>query len=95
MERHTVSRHEVDLYTTMKTDNKWRTVRELAALSGIAQRTANRHCARLTELGILDVSILFPGYQYRLSEHAEERNKAYFSKLEKAAQVFGQVSGSN
>lgn len=95
MEHHTISRHEVALYNAMKESEGWHTVHEWAALSGIASRTANRHCARLTQLGILDQMNLFPGYRYRLSTFAEERNRAYVQKLDKAVEVIGQSSRSN
>lgn len=89
MEHPLISRHEIALYRVMKDHPEWHTVHEWASLSGIASRTANRHCARLTKLGLLDQMNLFPGYRYRLSAFAEERNRAYLQKLDKAVEVIG------
>ena len=44
---------------------------------------------RVVELGILDQAELFPAHRYRISEHADKRNKAYVIRLREAAKICG------
>lgn len=83
-----ISIHEVRLFIALLSGG-WHTAGELAQASGVATRTARRHCLRLVKAGIAELSPTFPAFRYRISQQAEKRNGDYFARLTGARRVFG------
>ena len=91
METNEVSIHLLKVFEAAKAHGGWLTAKEIAQRSGVAPRTGRAHANRLVALGIFDVAEVFPGYRYRLSALAENRNRAMLQRLAKARAAFGQV----
>jgi DNA-binding transcriptional ArsR family regulator len=89
MESNEVSLHRVRVFQFLKTARTWKTNEEVSKATGIARRTARSHTKALADLNILDQAEVFPAHRYRLSDHAEKRNKAYILRLRRAAEIFG------
>lgn len=89
MERSEVSRHEVAVYSALMKATTWLSSKEIADRAGVSPRTARAHALKLVRLGLLDQAEIFPGHRYRLSEHADKRNRGYVDRLAKAAEVLG------
>jgi DNA-binding IclR family transcriptional regulator len=90
MERSEVSRHEVSVYRALEAaGTSWISSREIAERAAVAPRTARAHVLKLVRLGIVDQAEVFPGHRYRLAEHADKRNRGYFDRLMRAAEVLG------
>jgi hypothetical protein len=90
MEGNEISIHETRAFLVfLKSNGKWIPSKELAKGANIAERTARAYCLKFTKLGLVDLAEVFPAHKYRLSEKANKRNAAYFSRLEKACEVFG------
>ncbi len=89
MERNEISLHEVNIYKTfLGAPKKWFTNQEVAALAGVAGRTARMHTKRLASIGVLDQAELFPGHRYRFSEKAAKRDAGYLNRLNRAIEIF-------
>jgi len=87
-EKDTISVHEVRIYRTISgSRERWFTSKEIATEADVAGRTARLHALRFSKLGLVDQSDVFPGYRYRWSEFANQRNKAYLQRLEAAAKI--------
>jgi hypothetical protein len=90
MDRNTVSSHEVATYFAFKAQpSQWFTNVAVAAASGVGLRTARLHTSGLARVGVLDVERLFPGYRFRLAAKMTQSARAYASRLEAAAAIFG------
>jgi predicted DNA-binding transcriptional regulator len=90
MERNEISTHEVAVYRFLQEHaDKWVTSREIGEGARVAARTARAHALKLVQLGLLEQAEVFPGHRYQLSSHANQRNRGYVDRLEKAAAVFG------
>lgn len=78
------------MYQTLRAaDGRWMTSAEIAEHAHVAPRTARAHALKLVKLGVVDQAEVFPGHRYRLAEHAVKRNRGYFDRLTRAAEVFG------
>ncbi len=88
-EKNEVSLHEVKAYLALKASGSWMTSKEIAAATGIAERTARAHALKLVNLGIFDQAEVFPAHRYRLAQTASQRNRGYVQRLEQACEVFG------
>lgn len=89
VEKGEISLHEVKLYRVFTdTPSEWLTNKEVAASSGVAERTARMHTLRLVKLGILDLAEVFPAHRFKLSSMANKRNQSYLLRLERACEVF-------
>lgn len=89
MERNEISRHEVLVYLALA-DGGWMTNRQIAErVSGVAPRTVRAHTLKLVQLGLVEQAEIFPGHHYRLSDHAAQRNRGYFDRLERAIEILG------
>jgi DNA-binding IclR family transcriptional regulator len=88
METSEVSQHEIRVFKSLSTD-RWLTTKQIAEAAEVAPRTARAHALKLVRLGILDQAEVFPGYRYRLSKHAARRNRAYFDRIKRAADILG------
>lgn len=88
MERKEISIHEVKLFLALKAAGAtWTTSKDLAAATGVAERTARAHMLKLARLNIADLAEVFPAHRYRLAEKAAKR--AYMARLLMAVEVFG------
>jgi hypothetical protein len=92
MEHNEVSFHEVRVYLAYKSATGWLTAREVAAKSGVAERTARAHSLKLVKLGVLDQAEVFPAHRYRIAGKAAKRNAGYLRRLENACAVFGETT---
>jgi len=82
-----ISRHEVDVYLTLRRSSAWLSVDEIASMANVGRRTAHAHAKKLNELGLCDVARVYPGYRYRWAEGACNHHAGYLSRLERAAEV--------
>ncbi len=89
MERNEVSRHEVAVFKALAEADGWITSADIAARAQIAPRTARAHALKLVRLNIVDQAEVFPAHRYRMSANASKRNRGYFDRLTRAAEVFG------
>lgn len=90
MERSEVSQHEVLVIKELCNQyGSWITAKELADKTGIAPRTARAHVNKLVKLGLVEMAEVFPGHRYQLSEFASKRNRGYFDRIKRAAEVLG------
>lgn len=87
METGEISSHQVRVWKSVRKD--WVTIKDIAAMAGVARRTASMHALRLVNLGLFDQAEVFPGHRYRASELGEKRNKAYLLRLQNAAEALG------
>ena len=89
-QRNKVSLHEVKVFRALQgSPDKWLTNKDVAAASGVAERTTRLHTRRQVRLGLLEQVEVFPANRYRWSGEAAKRNAAYVQRLEQAASVFG------
>lgn len=89
-EKGEISLHEVKLYRSFTgSPEKWVSNRDVAQMTGVAERTVRMHTLRLVNLGILDMAEVFPAHRFRLAKMADKRNKGYVTRLENACEVFG------
>jgi hypothetical protein len=66
MER--VSRQQVAVYAALLGAGVgWITCQEIAAVGGVAERTARLHCQRLHRDGILDQRRTYPAHRFKIS----------------------------
>ena len=84
-----ISLHQIKVYRYVADTGTWLSNRDIAAATGVAPRTVRQHTLRLVHLGIFDQADVFPGHQYRYSEQAPQRNKAYLLRLQEADRVLG------
>ena len=92
-ENNEISIHEVRIYNVLQSNQtQWITNKQIATEAKVSGRTARLHTLRLVKLGILDQAEVFPAHRYRISEKASKRNVAYVQRLEKAKEVFGDMS---
>lgn len=89
MESNEISLHQVKVFQAVRSSSQWITSKEVANLSGVADRTARSHLLKLVKLGLIDQAEVFPAHRYRVSDFAGKRNLAYLQRIEKAAEVFG------
>jgi predicted ArsR family transcriptional regulator len=89
METNEVSLHQLKVFDCVAAATGWVTSKQVTDSVGISGRTVRAHLLKLVNLGLLDQAEVFPGHRYRLSAHAEKRNKAYLQRLDKAREVFG------
>ena len=90
MDGPTLSPHQVKVFLAFKAHPlAWYTNLEIAALSGVAHRTARLHTARLATAGVLTQEQTFPGYRFRLAAKPTKPAQDYVTRLARAAQVFG------
>lgn len=89
-ERNEVSRHEVEVFRVLSLSADWVTNRDIQSrCDGVAARTVRATTLRLVRLGVLDQAEVFPAHRYRLAPKADKRNRGYFDRLTRAAEVFG------
>jgi len=92
MERNEISIHQINVLDFVTDRGDWVTAAEIAKGAGVAARTARHHALNLVRLGIFDQAEVFPAHRYRLSGHADKRNKGYMLRLQEARKVFGKSS---
>lgn len=88
MEPLEISEHLVRVVAFVRERKSWVTVREIAEGARVAPRTANFHALLLVNLRLFDRREVYPGYGYKFSEYAEERNKAFMQRILAAEEVF-------
>ncbi len=91
MERSEVSIHEVLIADQLRTHASWMTNADIAAaLTGrVTERTVRAHTLKLVRSGLVDQAEVFPAHRFRWSEQGSKRNRGYFDRLGRAAEVFG------
>lgn len=90
MERSEVSRHEVAVYHALRdAAGQWLTSKDITERAKVAPRTARAHALKLVQAGLVDQAEVFPGHRYRIAERARERNRGYYDRLQRAAEVLG------
>lgn len=89
MERNEVSRHEIAVLKALLEADTWLTNAEIADRAQVAGRTARAHTLKLVKLNVIDQAEVFPAHRYRISAHAMKRNRGYFDRLHRAAEVLG------
>lgn len=81
----------VKVFKTIKDLNgKWINNQQIAEKTGVAKRTVSAHTLHLADAGIINQAEVFPAHQFQISEVGNKRNKAFFERLEKAAEIFSQ-----
>ena len=91
MESIRISVHEAKIFAALKsTDQCWLTNQEISArIKDVQLRTIRLHTNKLAKLGLLEQAELFPGYKYRVSDKAQQRNPKYLVRLAEAAKLHG------
>lgn len=89
METSEISEHQLRIFLFVQSASGWVTSKQVAEGANVAPSTARQHLKRFVLQGIFDVSEIFPGHRYRLSELADKRNSAYMLRLEKAKNALG------
>ncbi|MEO3856204.1 hypothetical protein [Acrocarpospora sp. B8E8] len=91
MERSEISRHEIEVLKVLSgNQTSWLSNAEIAARAqGVAPRTVRATTLKLVKAGVLDQAEVFPGHRFRLADRAAQRNRGYFDRLHRAAEVFG------
>ena len=95
-EHNQVSIQEVRIFVFLEASpGLWLTNKAIAAANTeVAPRSVRAYTAKFVKLGLVDQAELFLGYQYRWSEKAAKRNRAYLQRLQEAAKIFG-VTGAS
>ena len=88
MERAEISQHQLRVFQFVRDRQCWVTSEAIAHGAQVAPRTARAHAHQLVTLGIFDQAEVFPAHRYRLSPHADKRNKAYLLRLQQAEEIF-------
>ena len=94
MER--VSRQRIAVYAALLGAGVgWITCQEIAAVAGVAERTARLHCQRLHRDGLVDQRRTYPAHRFKLSvptpvhidyhEHMMQAAEAYGMRLTASA----------
>jgi hypothetical protein len=94
-ERSEISRHEIEVFRILK-QGGWFTNAQIAEQAdSVAPRTVRAITLKLVRLGLVDQAEVFPAHRFRLSDVADKRNRGYFDRLVRAAEVFGIVLEPN
>ena len=92
MERSEISRHEVEIVRVLSGhQGKWLSNAEIGGQLQIkvSPRTIRATTLKLVKIGILDQAEVFPAHRYRLSGFAANRDRGYWDRVNRAAEVFG------
>ena len=88
-----VTQPEAHVYACLARQPRWLTNLDIAADTGLTQRTVRSKTRHLYALGLLDrADSLFPSYGYRITEPTTEAQAAYRRQLEEAGVIYRQMA---
>jgi DNA-binding IclR family transcriptional regulator len=82
-----ISEHETRVCSTLRTKGTWLTSAEIAALAGVAGRTARHHARALVVLGVAEQTKMHGGFRYRWRQDATVRAPEYLARLGVASEA--------
>jgi len=90
VETNEISLHQFKIYDALKKSQEWLSMKDIVKQTGAARGTVGQHLRRFIKLGLVDQAEVWPGHRFRLSPHAEKRNKSLMERLEQSGKIFSQ-----
>jgi len=88
-----ISPHLLRVYDAVDAAGEWITTKQIAKVSGVAERTARAHAQYLTGCSLFEVIKFYDGYCYRVTDETRNRNGALLLRFATAKKAYFSAVG--